>query len=198
MKHIFLFTACILVYAPRVFGQDSLKTNPIIYSDFSITPITSVDGGMLADAGFNYQTGKSLFTLRLTGIGHMDIMTPYPNFGTRYTYAQGALLYGRRVISGGHSFSFSAGLAPVMQIATTNHGELPVTQTRSHYIGLPFEANLLWFKGKKRRSRIYGIIPYGKPTGFSSSVGLAVAGNVSAHSFVSFGVVFGLGYFRGY
>jgi hypothetical protein len=198
MKHTYLFTVFIFLCCCRLFAQDSLKTNPIIYADVAFSPFTSVKDGLLISGSFSYQAGANLFTLKATGIGHMDRFIFNPDFDGIDTYGEAALLYGRRWISGGHSFSFSAGLALEVQTAYYSYRGSPVTQSHTIYTGLPFEAEVLWFKARRRRSRAYYIFPYGKPTGFGSSMGLNIAGNVSAHSFISFGLVFGAGYFKRY
>jgi|SRR6185503_526069 len=198
MTHTYLFAVFIFLSAFRLFGQDSVKTNPIIYADMDFSPSTSVADGLLFAADFNYQAGNNLFTLKATGIGHMDKVIYSQDFDENDIYGEVAALYGRRWILGGHSFSFSAGLAVEGQTVDYSYRGCIVTQTHTNYIGFPFEAKVLWFRPRKRRSRIYGIIPYGKPTGFGGGAGLNVAGNVSAHSFISFGLVFGVGYFKRY
>lgn len=198
MKRACLVAVFIVLGSCRLFAQDSLKTNPIIYADMAFSAFTSVKDGLLFSGAFSYQDDDNLFTLKATGIGHMDRIIFNPDFDEGHIYGEAGLLYGKRWISGGHSFSFSAGLALEGQTTYYSYHGSPETQTHTNYIGFPFEADVLWFKARKRRSRIYGIIPYGKPTGLGSSVGLNIAGNVSAHSFISFGIVFGVGEFRRY
>ena len=198
MKPIYLFSVLILLSPYRLLAQNSHKTNPIIYGDLTFSPYTSVTDGLLFACDFNYQAGSNLFTLKGTGIGPMDKVIFNPDFDESDDYAEVAFLYGRRWISGGRSFSLSAGLAVEGQTIYYSYRGSTVTQNHANYIGLPFQAEVLWFRARKRRSRLYGIFPYGKPTGLGNSVGLNIAGNVSAHSFISFGVVFGLGCFRAY
>jgi len=198
MKRTCLFAVFIFLSASRLFGQDSAKTNPIIYADLGFSAFVSVNDGLLLSSDFNYQAGNNLFTLKVTGIGHMDIIYSDAGSDVSHIYGEAALLYGRRWIRAGHSLNLSAGLA--LEGRTVYYSQLESTtiQTHTNYIGFPFEAQVLWFKSRKRRSRIYGLIPYGKPTGFGNSVGINITGNISAHSFISFGLVFGLGYFKGY
>jgi hypothetical protein len=198
MKKVFLFALFFLSGSSLLIAQDTLKANPILYTDLAFSSFTSVNNCLLFSGAFNYQACESLFTLRATGIGHMDIIyfNAGPNIG--YVYGEAGLLYGRRWISGGRSISISAGLAAEGQTVAISYRGSSTTQTHTNYVGLPFEAEVLWFKARKRRSRAYYVFPYGKATGFGSSLGLNIIGNVSAHSFVSFGLVFGLGYFKQY
>ena len=198
MKRFILFLLLIFLFSLNVFSQESLKTNSIIYVDFELTPTVIGLNNMQINSSLNYQVKNSLFTFRLLGLGNFD-----ESFNTeivpdiRNTLYETGFLYGSRYISGRHSFSFSAGIAADHWVHNvTFQGQYQ--RTESWYPGLPFEVNYIWFRAKKRKSRIYGIIPYGKPTGFGGSIGFKVSGTMSAHSFMSFGVVFGLGWHRQY
>lgn len=68
----------------------------------------------------------------------------------------------------------------------------------TYYAGVPFEANIHWFKARKERFRIYGLIPLGHPMGFGGSIGLKVFGSVSKNSYIGFGLMYGLGWHREY
>jgi hypothetical protein len=198
MKQLILLPCFILLFSLSVFGQDSLETNPIIYADFEIAPLVAGLNNIQVSTSLNYQVKNNLFTVRLLGLGNFDEVyynPDYPNI--RNTLYEPGLLYGKRYISRGHSLSFSAGIAAVHWVHTVIY-KGQYTSTDNWYAGLPFEVNYIWFRAKKRRSRIYGIFPYGKPTGFGPGIGLKLSGDVSEHSFASFGVVFGLGWYRQY
>jgi hypothetical protein len=63
---------------------------------------------------------------------------------------------------------------------------------------LPIELNFKWFKSKKKRYRIYGIIPVGEPTSFGRNFGFKLVGNISKNSFVGLGIVYGFGIHKKY
>jgi hypothetical protein len=189
MKYLILLSGFIFLCLFRAFGQDSLKTNPIIFADFEFTPLVAGQNNLQLNGSLNYQVKKSLFTLRFLGLGNYDEVanSQYVPEVKNTLYEMG-LLYGLRFINGGHSISFSGGLSFNHWIHNVTY-EGKLQRTDSRYAGLPFEADYVWFKAKKRKI---------SSTGYGGSIGLKLSGNVSEHSFVSFGVVFGLGFFRKY
>jgi hypothetical protein len=199
-SRILLALLCLLVL--NTYGQDSLKkTNPIIYLDYGIGFGETGVSGIQFNAGLNYQYKKSLFTVRVINITDLKtsvvVLTPFfalPEIKFNGSLSEYAALYGLRFINGGHSFSFSVGLSMNDRVALSPSGQ----HIESTYVGVPFETNVLWFKAKKERYRIYGIVPVGKPTSLGGSVGFKLAGNVSQHSYMSLALVFGPGYHKQY
>jgi hypothetical protein len=152
--------------------------------------------------GLNYQLKRNLFTVRCTGTAkfNVDIISPlvplpYPSLNS--SLDEVALLYGQRFINNGHAYSISLG-------ASYNHFRIYDKSTsarydiNSEYIGLPFEANIKWFKSVKKRFKIYGLIPVGKPTAFGGSIGFKFFGNISKQSYAGIGLSYGLGYHKVY
>lgn len=198
MKYPVTLTAFILLCSFSLLAQDSLKTNRIIFTDFDFSPFVSDQNYVQASASLNYQVKNGLFTLRFLGLGPFGVRfnTDFVPAIKNTLYEQG-LLYGFRTISGGHSFSASGGLSYDHWVHNVTFRDQD-TRTDSWYVGLPFEVNYTWFRAKKRRTRIYGIFPVGKPTGLGASIGFKLAGEVSQHGFISFGFVFGMGYYKRY
>jgi hypothetical protein len=198
MKYTITLASLLLLASFSLFAQDSLKTNPIIYADFELTPLVAGQDNIQVNFSVNYQLKNSLLTFRFLGLGNFD-----ERFNTAVVPAiennlfDPGLLYGYRAIRGGHSFSVSGGLSLDHWVHNVTFQDQH-TRTDSWYMGVPFELNYIWFRAKKRRTRIYGLIPVGKPGGYGASIGFKVAGDVSQRSFISFGVVFGMGYYKHY
>lgn len=199
------FAGLTLLFALNSFGQDSLKkTNPIIFLGYALS-LPRNQSGIQGNVDLNYQVKRSLYTVRFVGAAYFDIGTVaispvnyFPTISNKGGLEEYGVLYGRRFITDGHSFSFSAGLSFNDR---TGFEAGPNNQPRpyeSYYAGLPFEVTWLTFKAKKRKYHIYGIIPVGKPTGLGHTVGLKLSGNVSQHSYLSLGIVMGIGYHKQY
>ena len=170
-----------------------------MYTDIGFgAPLTGASGALL-NMGLNYQVNKSLFTLRLNAIGGNFPEVVYAaRPRTETNLFEYAALYGLRFINGGHSYSFSAGLSFDNRVTTVSFNDVELQHFANRYPGVPFEMNVLWFKKAKRRNRIYGIIPFGKPTAYGGSYGFRLSGNLSKYSYISLGGIFGLGYFKHY
>jgi len=206
MKFLFLLNLFILLAISTAFGQDSLKlkTNPIIYGDlgFSI-PLAGI-GGIQFNSSLNFQHHKSLFTLRVVGIQSFTVATAalspftvFPYFKDAGSLVEFSFLDGWRTVDGNHAFSISGGISYNDRVFI-DYPNNKRQQTESRYAGLPFEMNILWFKARKQKYHIYYLIPVGRPTGFGHSFGLKLSGNISQHSYVSFGTVFGWGFHKEY
>jgi hypothetical protein len=205
MKHFLLFSAALFLFLLNGYGQDSLKRNPIIYGELGGGFAIGGIGGLEGNFNLNYQVKKSLFTLRILGVADLAVspvetspFTYLPGLENTGSLTEYGALYGWRFIDGGHSFSFSAGASLTDRTFIYRMSNHQKVQIESKFIGLPFEANVLWFKSHKSRYRLYHIIPIGKPTGFGSSIGFKLAGNVSQHSYLTLGLVLGLGYHKQY
>ncbi|MDB5017933.1 MAG: hypothetical protein JWQ84_2765 [Mucilaginibacter sp.] len=195
----------LIFFSAAAFSQDAVKTNPVIYGDAGLgIPLTGT-GGIQFNTSFNYQVKKSLFTLRLIEIESyksaakpLSSYTIWPGFTNSGNMTEVGFLYGWRTVSRAHSFSFSAGVS--FNDRTTNYTDSynQKKYTENRYPGIPFEINVLWFKSSKKGYHIYNIFPVGKPTGFGNSIGFKLSGNLSQHSYLSLGLVMGIGYHKQY
>lgn len=202
--HRFLTAICFL-YALNSFGQDSLKkTNPIIYLEYCFgLPLNQL--GVQLNLDLNYQVKGNLYTLRFVGAGYFDVGTValspinyIPTISDKGGLSEYGVLYGRRFIEDGESFSFSAGLSFNDRTGYTAGINNQQRHYESYYIGLPFEVNWLAFKARKRKYHIYSIIPVGKRTAFGNSIGFKISGNVSQHGYLALGLIYGIGYHKQY
>lgn len=213
-KVILIFFA-LSYLALNAIAQDSLnvdnarhlkqtKTNPIIYSDlhfgWSFLGATGIYGGV----NINYQYKKNLFTLRYNTIADLAGRDPQLKklqifaVENQGHYDEYGILYGRRYLTNTRGLSFSAGASFNYRVRKYPKADGGKTITYAYYPGLPFEFNVNWFKGRKRRFRIYHIIPVGEPTAFGASIGFKLQGNVSKNPYLALGVVYGLGMFKHY
>ena len=194
----------LLVVLSNIYGfaqNDSVpKTNPIIFAELN-GGIARLDSKLAANGSISihYQNQKNQFSLRFTETtvfnGSWVIFIPV---ATRETInSEYAFLYGRRWIDEGNSTSISLGISynrfqDELDDITDTYG------IQSNHIGLPFEANIKWFKSRKKRIRIYGLLPVGKPTGLGGSFGFKLSGNISKKSYVALGLTYSFGYHREY
>lgn len=200
--NFFLLAAILLILQNVVFGQTSEKQNPVLFVDETIGGAFGDAGGLALGLGIHYQVKRNLFTARYTGtakfgIEILDPFIPLPYPSLNSSLNEVALLYGQRFIDNGHAYSISLG-------ASYNHYKLfnrkndPSYDINMEYMGLPFEANIKWFKSSKKRFRIYGLIPVGKPTAFGGSIGFKIFGNISRQSYAGVGLSYGLGFHKVY
>lgn len=179
----------ILLLSNSIYGQQTddtefKKPNPIIYFEgfggFSVMNHFGLTGG----AELNYQYKKSLFSFRfshVTGYIKQDSVFSFNNVEDNNEYA---LLYGRRLVRGSHSFSVSAGVS-CNNLKLTTRFDNYSTYKYENFFGVPFEANFKWYNPKKRSKLIYSaLIP---------SVGVKVFGNVYKNAFFGVGFSLGLG-----
>lgn len=175
--------------------KDSIpKSNPIVYVDLQLG-IGRADKIALATSNsINYQSGKNLYTARFTSMERVDDwFFIFPITGTSTTEI--GLLYGKRYIDHGESFSFSAGLSQV----TRSQSFVNQPRVTESYFGVPFELNYMFFNAKRAQYRIiYGLFPIGKPTAFGRSIGFKIFGNISKNSFFGFGVSTSIGWHKKY
>jgi hypothetical protein len=205
MRLRLFFTGLGILYSLNGFSQDSLKkTNPIIYFEtcFSL-PLNEL--GVQLNLDLNYQVKGNLYTLRFVGAAYFDVGTValspvnyFPTISGKGGLEEYGVLYGRRFIEGGQSFSFSAGLSLNDRTGYTAGMNNQQRHYESYYIGIPFEVNWLAFKGRKRKYHIYSIIPVGKPTAFGNSIGFKISGNASQHGYVALCLIYGIGYHKAY
>lgn len=185
-----VFSAC------ASFAQEN--KSPILFTEFLLG---STDRDVIVlGAGLNYQAGLHLFTAKYSRHAEFGedyilpgfiIATPY--LKTRRLINEWALLYGPRLNFEGFSASISAGVSQSFLQRRFEDFEGSEVLKYSNYVGVPYELNIKFFKKVKRRYRIYGFIPVGKPTGFGRSVGLKLFGNFSRQNYAGFGFSLGLG-----
>jgi len=205
MKQLITLPGFIFLFSLSLFGQDSLKkTNPIIFGDIGFgIPVSGIDG-IQFNSSLNYQYKKSLFTLRIVAVQSFTVaaaeLTPitfFPYFKDAGHLTEESILYGWRFAQDGHSYSISAGISDNDRVIVYYTNKIK-HQLEYRYAGLPFEMNVLWFKARKQKYHLYYLIPVGKPTAFGHSFGFKLSGNISQHSYMSLGMVFGLGLHKEY
>lgn len=157
-------------------------------------------GGIGAGFGVNYEKNKNLITGRVIGNFRIDFDFIYPWFPLPFpasssTMVEIAGLYGRRFITNrGEAVSLSLGVS-------ANNFVFEGTKKETKdiwYAGVPFEANIQWFKRRVAPFRILGLQLSKNPTPFSGSIGFKMYGNISKASYVGAGLNIGLGNYRDY
>lgn len=201
-KHVSFF-ALLFTITLAGLSQTQQKNNPILFSEVLVGHSWGSAGGFSGGAALNFQSHRSLFTLRFLGTTKLDSkvaspLIPIPIIEQRSSLEETSLLYGWRFIDNASAYSFSVGCsynAFRRQVLDNNNQKVWKT---SFYAGVPFEANVKWFKAKKERFRIYGLIPVGKPTAFGGSFGFKLFGNISENSYGGLSIVYGLGFHKKY
>jgi hypothetical protein len=199
-------------YANIINAQDSIKVdmpkkpNQIIFFEYYLGLGGGNTSGWSYGLTLNYQVKKDLFTFRLGGFtgfeNRVQALGPtvgLPVFDIRERIVDYSVLYGKRWIGEGTSFSVSGG------VSSTNwkHYE-PVNDVYEKYsentIGFPFELNVKWFKKVKRRFRAYyGLVPIGKgKVAFGRSYGFKLVGNISKADYIGFAFNVGFGCHKKY
>ncbi len=197
--YVFFFICSCL----QITAQDSIKTNPIVYADMLIGHSWMKAGGFTVGAGLHYQKNQHLFNIRFTGTvklesGFLSPIIPIPFVDEKSSLEEFSLLYGWRIINGGMSHSYSFGIShnKFREVVFDDFNREYTKTTK--YMGVPFEANIKWFNNEKKRYRIYYLIPVGKPTGFSRSIGARFYGNISKNSYFGLGMIYGFGFHKMY
>lgn len=207
MKIIFFLLLSLLFL--NIHSQEEKETGPpIIFGELIFGGAGRINGnaGFLFGAEINYQHRKSLFSIRHsenpqweTDVFLLTPVTAFPILREKNHNRETGLLYGRRWIYDGSSFSFSGGIS--INTFTSNLTDENDARYRieENYFGFPFEVNFKWFKSEKSPYRIfYGLIPVGEPTAFGNSFGFKLTGNISQNSYIGLGLVFGLGNHKKY
>jgi hypothetical protein len=182
--------------------QDSIKkSNAIFYPEigFGIARLANAGTAGSFHVAANYQYNKSLFTFRFsqTAILQANSLDDIFAIDAPTENREYALMYGKRWIKEEHSLSISLGLSynqykDDFDFITNQHNSI------TNHIGVPFEGNIKWFHGKKKRFRLLGLVPIGPPSGFGRGIGFKLFGNLSRKSYVGLGIVYSLGYHREY
>jgi len=180
------------------------QSNPILYSELIMGYAVGNGKGFTIGGTANYQIKNDLFTLRYlhqTVIGVDTAVlgfTVLPLLTNELKIHEVSILYGKRYIKNGHSFSFSGGLSTNYDVYEIKNNTIK-TKTSSQFIGFPFELNIKWFKNEKKRFRAYyGLIPIGKSTSFGRSFGFKLYGNIGRLSYVGLGINYGFGWHKKY
>ncbi len=208
-KYFFLLgLLCSLVVTAQTVKKDSIQVNkePIIYADGTFGYIGSnLSGAFYFGGTLNYQQNKNLYSVfvRHNSGAKADyaLIAPFiafPVFYRKFYSDEFGGLYGRRWNTKlGTSYSVSVG-ASITNLTVRKLINNTVYKERSQYLGVPFQLSVKWFKRKKKRFKVYGIIPVGKPTSFGSSFGFKIVGNISRNSYIGVGLSFGLGIHQKY
>ncbi len=182
------------------------KVNPIIYDEFGFGASFGKAPGLLLFNELNYQKNDNLFSLRFSATIELTLkgeaLAPFiiiPVFQQKSNSEELAVLYGKRLISKGHSFSFSLGLSANNFEQNRVDANGMVYKFQTNYIGVPYECNIKWFNRRKERlSVFYGYIPIGRPTAFGSSLGFKLSGNISNYSYGAISLTLGFGWHKQY
>jgi len=197
MKKILLLL--LILISTTLFSQEKVtkKSNPIIYVDISFGGVFEKNANLGISGSLNYQYKKQFFTIRYVEFTDFKFnfvavspFTHLPFPTTSATWREHSFLYGKRNVSSNFSYSFSGG------ISYNSYQKKLIPE--ENYVGFPIEFNIKWFKPKKKRFRIYYLIPVGKPTGLGGSFGFKLFGNISKKSYIGLGFTFGLGYYKNY
>jgi hypothetical protein len=191
------------------FTQEDLgrkKENPIIFIDAVIGFGSGSVDGLVAGYSINYQFNANLLSFRNNylatknksrdkGLSRAFIFPAYIQGNSVNEYA---LLYGRRLTFDGSSLSLSTGISTNKAIYRDQLNE-DIIRSSINYFAVPYEISYKFFKREKSRYRvIYGIIPIGKPTAFSRSIGFKLFGSLGKESYMGLGITIGMGWHKTY
>tara|TARA_R110000850_G_scaffold147130_1_gene269307 strand:- start:19650 stop:20270 length:621 start_codon:yes stop_codon:yes gene_type:complete len=206
MKILFILvlTFCFI----NLHAQEKEETGPpIIFAEILFGGAGKINGngGLLYGGELNYQYKKNLFSIRYiensqleSDVLFLSPVTPFPVLKEKNNNKELSVLYGKRWIYEGSSLSVSGGISRntySSNLTDENNQRYKITDT---YVGFPLEVNFKWFKSKKKRYRLYGLIPVGQPTSFGRNFGFKLVGNISKNSFVGLGLVYGFGIHKNY
>ncbi|HEV7329960.1 MAG TPA: hypothetical protein VGN63_02875 [Flavisolibacter sp.] len=182
--------------------QTKGKQNPVLFADVSVGHSGGQAGGFTGGASLYFQKESSLFTVRFTGTSRLhakiaSAIIPLPVIDNRSSLDELGLLYGKRIIRNACAYNVSLGVSHSTHRQVVSTSPVRQTQTTAAW-GVPFEAGIKWFKPRKKRFRIYGLIPVGKPTGFGGSIGLKLLGTISQNSYAGITFSYGLGFHKQY
>lgn len=199
MKNQSLFLGIILFLVLNCRAQE--KTNPIIFTEFMLGYAGGSSQGLASGINLNYQKGNHLLTLRYHNVIEFktDFFLYFPIASHTIEQVDDiGLLYGRRKIQDNFSYSYSAGIALVKKRELISEENNNFVYEKDQAVGLPFEFSIKWFNRDKERYRIYYLIPVGKPTSFSRSIGFKFFGNVSKTTYMGLGLTYGFGWHKNY
>lgn len=200
MKNQTLLVGIILFLTISGWSQEQ-KTNPIVFTEFLVGYAGGSSQGLASGINLNFQKNNHLFTARYLNVTEfrVDWLIIIPTASTTIEQVHDVgLLYGRRKIHNNFSLSYSAGISYVNSRKLISEENNDLVYNRDENVGLPFEMNIKWFNSEKKRYRIYYIVPVGKPTSFSRSIGFKFFGTVSKTTFVGLGLNYGFGWHKNY
>lgn len=193
-----------MIYSQTKQDSASVKQNPIVFSELILGLASGSASGFTIGGTLNYQNKKNVYTFRYIEQTDNDIelavlgFVAFPFITTKSTVHEFSILYGRRFVNDGESFSFSLGISN-NTINFRGQSDDGLSVVKDNFFGVPFEVNIKWFKKDKKRFRAYyGIIPIGKPTSFGRSVGFKLYGNIGKISYVGLGINYGFGWHKKY
>ena len=200
-KKIVCAVFCLLAPISVTSQSDSIQQpNPIVFGEFGFGIARFNNNRALhANASINYQYHNNFFSFRYseTAILRVGFLLIIPFVTTESLNTEYAVLYGKRWIENGHSTSLSLGFSynQFKDDYDTNTNSYDI---KTSHVGLPFEVNLRWFKQTKKKVRIYGLIPVGRPTGLGGSFGFKFSGNLSKKSYAALGIIYSFGFHKYY
>ena len=208
MKKINLIIGAIfcatLIYAQET--KEKGKENPIAYIETILGFGNGSADGLVVGYSLNYQSKGNLFTFRNNYLASknkernrgLSNALIFPAYVQGNSFTEYAFLYGRRLIFDGSSLSFSGGISTNTAVyrkkVEGNH-----IRSSLNYMAFPYEISFKFFKRKKSRYRVfYALIPIGKPTALSRSIGIKLFGSLGKESYFGLGLIFGLGWHKVY
>jgi hypothetical protein len=201
IKKVFIFIFFLMSFFQIMSQNDSIqKTNPIIYFEAS-AGVARLNSDISTNVNFTgiYQKNKDLLTFRFSESSVINgrLIIFFPIVVQETINSEFAFLYGRRWLQDNSSTSLSIGVS-YNDFKDEFDLNIDSYSINSNHIGLPFEANIKWFKSRKKRIRIYGLVPVGKPTSLGGAFGFKLSGNISSKSYVSLGLVYSFGFHKQY
>jgi hypothetical protein len=189
------FLFALLITANVLNATAQLGPDKIIFGEFLVG--ASHNEGLAFGANLNCQSGLHLFTARyLTHRNFYNkliaVYADNENLNVRSQQDEWALLYGPRLDFERFSASFSAGISGSVVSIVSSDVQANLNY-HNRYIGIPYEFNVKFFKKKKSRYRLYGLVPVGKPTSFGRSIGMKLFGNFSGERYFGLGLTLGIG-----
>ena len=154
MKNLILFLF-LLVFQSYIHSQTNdsivnskqIKSNPIVYVENLLGYSNGGYKGLTGGGNINYQYKNNLFTLRLLELNNYKkegtfIVIPVYTLIERVN--EYALLFGKRLIEGNTSYSYSAGISILERKYLDDKSKTPLLYNRNQNIGFPFEFNIKW------------------------------------------------------
>ncbi|MEO8795354.1 MAG: hypothetical protein ABI390_07780 [Daejeonella sp.] len=205
MKYLLLFFL-ILIFSFSAYCQDSLKrSNPVIYGESVYGISFGKTGGLTGGGQLNYQFKKNLISIKYTGRlklkSQLEMITPvtaFPIIEERNSSNEFSALYGLRFLETGQAFNFSLGISETILREVFKDEEQTKYSKIQHYLGVPYELSMNFFKSKRDRFKLYNFFPIGPKTAFGGGVGVKIFGNISKFTTHGLAVSYSLGYHKKY
>lgn len=180
MKKNILFLWVVFLFTNYLQAQIKPQRNyPILFLEaFGGYSIIS-DSGFAGGFELNYQKNKNLVSFRIIEIaGYIRTSEPIALI-SQYTRTKHdneyALLFGKRWLQNNHSLSVSSGVSYNHFISKDNNAD---------YLGLPLEANIIWYSSKKTNTIGHIVTP---------KFGFKLFGSISRNSFAGIGISLSIG-----